>query len=448
MSAPPAPARRPRTRFRLDRFTSAWSVAAVVVAGLAITTRGVVPQTWWTAVHVVTLGVLTGSVLQWSWYFARALLHLPADDRRSGRDATVRMVVFQVALVALVASMWTAAVVGTVVAAGVIGAVIAWHGFALVQAARTRLGNRFAAVVRYYVAAAGFLVVGCVLAGFVTVAMFAAGAPAWLVDARDGLTAAHAVVNLGGWVGLSITGTLVTLGPTMLRTRIDPGALDAAVRALPVLVAALAVGSGSALLGWTPGVGLGVAAAGTTALVSVGFPLLRGARSAAAGAFGAWTLGAGLVWTAVGLTGYAVHAARAADVADLRTETMPWTVLVGAGGVLQVFVAALSYLMPVVIGGGPTVVRTGMTVLETAWPARVAARQTALALVIVGTVAGSGPLAAWWGVVLAGYAVDVALLARAGVRQARARGARTEPPPVPLPDPRNVVPSVVPGSMS
>ena len=65
-----------------------------------------------------------------------------------------------------------------------------------------------------------------------------------------------------------------------------------------------------------------------------------------------------------------------------------------------------------------------------------------------GLAAAGVVLAAWWGVVLAGYAVDVALLARAGVRQARARGARTEPPPVPLPDPRNVVPTVVPGSMS
>lgn len=428
-------------RPRLDRLTSAWLVAALVTALLALTTRHVVPQAWWTTVHVVTLGVLTSSILQWSWYFARALLHLPANDRRSGRDATVRMIVFQVTIVGLVAAMWTANVVGTVAAAGAVGAVIAWHGLALVRAARTRLGNRFAVVVRYYVAAAGFLVAGCVLAGFVTVAMFSDGAPAWLLAARDGLTAAHAVVNLGGWVGLSISGTLVTLGPTMLRTRIDPQALDSAIRVLPVLVTGLTAAAGAALWDRPAGVGLGVLVTGTAALWGVGLPLLRAARSAGPGAFAPWTLAGGLLWTGVAVAAFAVRAAGATDARELRSAVLPWLVVLGAGGVLQVFVAALTYLMPVVIGGGPGPVRTGMAMLETAWPARVAARNTALALIVVGTATGRGPTSAWWGLVLATYAVDVALLARAGVRQARAR-----PPvdpglaPVPLPDPRPTLP--------
>ncbi len=428
-------ARRPK-RPRLDRLTSAWLVAALVTALLTFTTRGVLPQAWWTSIHVVTLGVLTSSVLQWSWYFARALLHLPADDKRSGRDATVRMLVFQAALVGLVASMWTAQVAGTVAAATAVGAVIAWHGLALVRAARTRLGNRFAVVVRYYVAAAAFLVVGCALAGSITVAMFARTAPDWLVDARDGLTAAHAVVNLGGWIGLSITGTLVTLGPTMLRTRIDPGALEAAVRALPVMVAALSVAAVAAVVDRPVGVGAGVLAAGAAALWGVGLPLARAARTASAGAFAPWTLAAGLTWVAVAVAAYAVRASTAHDVGALRSAALPWLVLLGAGGVLQVFVAALTYLMPVVIGGGPGPLRTGMATLETAWPARVAARNAALALVLVGTVTGSGPGLAWWAVVLVTYAADVALLARAGVRQARARPPGGGVPlPVPLPSP-------------
>lgn len=406
-------------------------LAALVTSTLVMVARGVLPQPLWTSVHVVTLGVLTSAVLQWSWYFARALLHLPATDTRSRRDATIRMVVFHVTLVILVAAMWTGNITGTIFGAGAIGAVIAWHGLALTRAARTRLGNRFAAVVRFYIAAAGFLVVGCTLAGFLTVAMFATGAPPWLLAARDGLTLAHSVVNLGGWLGLSILGTLVTLGPTMLRTRIDPAALDHALTALPVLVAGIGVAATAAVVGWLPGVGVGLLAFAGAALIGVGLPLGRAARAAGPSSFATWTVLAGLGWALVALMAVAVNAFIVADAAALREANLPWVVLLGAGGVVQVLVGALSYLMPVVIGGGPGPVRIGMAVLATAWPLRVALRTTALALLAAGTAAGSGPRAVWWGLVLAAYGVDVTLFAAAGVRQARARqalGAAPAPP--------------------
>ena len=44
-----------------------------------------------------------------------------------------------------------------------------------------------------------------------------------------------------GWVFLPIMGTLVTLWPTMLRTRLEPGAERRARRALPVLVVGILV---------------------------------------------------------------------------------------------------------------------------------------------------------------------------------------------------------------
>ena len=427
------PLARPR-RARTDRLTTAWMIAALGTAALSLTTRGLLPQPLWTSVHVVTLGVLTSSVLQWSWYFARALLHLPATDPRSGRDTTVRMLVFHAALVGLVAAMWTGQVVGTIAGATAIGAVIAWHGLALVRAARTRLANRFAFVVRYYIAAAAFLVVGCVLAGFLTVAMFAAGAPAWLLAARDGLTLAHALVNVGGWLGLSITGTIVTLGPTILRTRIDPAALDLAIGALPALIAGIVGAATAAVAGWMPGVGIGLLTFAAAATVGVGIPLARAARAAGPGSFAVWTMGSGLAWTGIAIAAIAVNAFVAPDATALRDATLPWLVLLGAGGVLQVLVGALSYLMPVVIGGGPGPVRTGMAVLETAWPARTALRTSALILLAVGTASGSGLQSLWWGLVLAEYAIDVAVLAGAGVRQSRARRALgvTAPTPAPL----------------
>lgn len=406
-------------RARTDQLTSAWLVVALVVMAIGLAARHVLPQPLWTMVHVVTLGVLSNAILQWSWYFARALLHLPGADRRSSRDARRRSVAFNVALVGLVAAMWTASTWGTVAAAGAVGAVIAWHGLAMLLAARTQLASRFAVVVRYYVAAAAFLVLGCALAGFVTVAMFSVGAPVWLVAARDDVTLAHALVNVGGWVGLSMAGTLVTLGPTMLRTRIDPGAVSAAVGALPWLCAGILAAAGAACAGWMPGIGLGLLVFAVAAAVGVVVPLVRVAREKAPRAHATWSMSAGLGWVLVGLVAIAGQAFLACDAAALRDADLPWLAVLGAGGLAQVFVGAMTYLMPVVIGGGPEAVRAGMAVLEVAWPLRVVLRNAALLLVAV--PGADGMATTWWALVLACFAVDVVAFALAGTRQARAR---------------------------
>ncbi|MBN9375910.1 MAG: hypothetical protein J0I40_11100 [Cellulomonas sp.] len=423
-------------RARTDQMTSAWMVAALVVMAVGLAARNALPQPLWTMIHVVTLGVLSNAILQWSWYFARALLHLPAGDRRSGSGARARSVAFNVALVGLVAAMWTASAWGTVVAAGAVGAVIAWHGLALVQAARTRLASRFAVVIRYYVTAAAFLVVGCVLAGFVTVAMFAHGAPAWLLAARDDLTLAHALVNVGGWIGLSMAGTLVTLGPTMLRTRMDPAAVDAAVGALPWLAGGIVAAATAACAGWMPGIGLGLLVFAGAAAVGIVVPLVREARVKAPRSYATWTTSAGLGWVVVGLVAVAVGAFTAPDATALRDHDLPWLAVLGAGGLAQVFIGAMTYLMPVVVGGGPEAAREGMRVLETGWTLRVALRNAALLLVAVSVGGGPGLGTLWWALVVACYAVDVVAFALAGARQARARRTLAGAPPAPLPEPR------------
>ncbi len=43
------------------------------------------------------------------------------------------------------------------------------------------------------------------------------------------------MVNLLGWIGLTVLGTLVTLWPTMLRTQMADNAESASEHALPVL---------------------------------------------------------------------------------------------------------------------------------------------------------------------------------------------------------------------
>lgn len=423
-----------RRRRRTDRVASAWLVAALVVAALGLMSRSALPQPLWTLVHVVTLGVLTNAILQWSWYFARALLRLSVDDPRAGRDAVIRTVAFNVVLVGLFAAMWTTSTRAVVVLATAIGAVIAWHGFALVRAARTRLASRFAVIARFYIAAAAFLVVGCGLAGVVAVAMLDPTAPAWTVDLRDRLTVAHAVVNVGGWIGLSIAGTLVTLGPTMLRTRMAPQAVGSAVRALPWLVGGVAVAAVAAIAGVMPGVGVGLLVFVAALVPGIASPLVRATLVKSPRTYATWTMSAGLGWVTVAVTAVSIGAFTAPDATALRVSNLPWIAVLGFGGIGQVFVAALTYLLPVVVGGGPVALRTGMTVLETAWPARVAIRNTAIGLLAVTGTAGKDLRTWWWALVLLTFAIDVVLLAVAGARQVRARRS-TPTSPIPIPAP-------------
>lgn len=411
-------------RARTDRVTTAWLVAALVIMVIGLTTRNVLPQPLWTMIHVVTLGVLSNAIMQWTWYFARALLHLPGHDKRAGRDATIRSVAFNVVLVGLVASMWLANMWGTVVGAGLIGTVIAWHGWALVSASRTRLGNRFAVVLRYYVAASVFLVLGCVLAGFLTVAMFGPQAPQWLLDAREGITVAHALVNVAGWVGLTMAGTLVTLWPTILRTKMDPSGPSKAVAALPLLCAGIFASATSAIVGWMPGVGIGLLVFAVSLGAGIGVPLLKSLRTKGLSTYATWTMAAALGWLAVGIGAVIFQAFTAPSATTLREANLAWLPIIGGGGLAQVLMAALTYLMPVVIGGGPRIMRQGMAVLEFAGPARVTLRNAALALIALSTVGAAPPTTLWWLVVVATFGADIAAFAVSGIRQVRAKRGR------------------------
>lgn len=411
--------RRPRT----DRITTMWMMLALVGAVIAIATRSVLPQTWWTTIHLVTLGVLTNGILQWSWYFARGLLRLPPTDRRAGRDAMLRSLIFNAALIGLVAGMWTSAPVLVIVFATVVGAVVAWHGFALVLAAREALGGRHAPLLRFYVAASALFVVGCTIAGFLTVALLDADAPAWLLDATDGLTLAHAIILVGGWVGLSIAGTLVTLGPTVLRTRMEADASTTAVRGLPWLVVAVTGAGVAATLGWMAVAGALLGAYALGLAVWIGLPYARVAVAKGIREHAGWTMVGGVAWTGVGLVIVSVVLARSSDPTAARDAIMAWIPLIGVAGPGQIFVGALTYLLPVVIGGGPTTVRIGIATLETASATRLSARTVALVLLAVTTGIGADARWAWWIAVAVTFAADMTFMAIAGARQAKARRA-------------------------
>ncbi len=350
----------PRRGFWLLRDIPAvlWLVAVVVVS-LA---HPFVPAPRWLMIHLLLLGAVTHSVLVWTKHFADALLHTapsPGDRRvQSTRLVLLNSGVLLV-VVGVPSEIWPITVVGATGVAAAVG----WHGVGLVRQMRRALPARFGTTVRYYVAASALLPVGALLG-----ATLARGVGDPL---QTRLMLAHAVVNLLGWMGLTIVGTLVTLWPTMLRTRIAVGSERAARRALPVLVLAIVVSATGALGSLLPVVAFGLVGY-LAGLAVVGRPFVLAARSKPPSSYATWSVLAGLVWLTGCLATLAVGLATTSSwrVAD---ERLSWiTPALAAGFGAQVLLGALSYLVPVALGGGPGAARAANTVLDRGGALRIA----------------------------------------------------------------------------
>ena len=182
-----------------------------------------------------------------------------------------------------------------------------------------------------------------------------------------------------GWVTLTVLGTVVTLWPTVLRTRIADGAIAAARRALPIAGTGLllvAVG----VLAWWRAVAVGGLALIAVATVIVIRPAVRAAQGKPPASFAAWSLTAAAGWLLVAIAIDATILATAAgpDVAVDRFSTVLVPLLVGFAA--QILVGALTYLLPSVFGGGPARVRATTAALERHWPQRVSMANAALAV--------------------------------------------------------------------
>jgi nitrite reductase (NO-forming) len=333
----------------------------LVATGVAALAHPFVPAPRWLMIHLLLLGAATHAILVWSRHFADALLHTaPREGDRRLQSTRLLLLNVGVALVVtgVLSEIWPVTLAG----AGSVVAAVGWHGVALVLQMRRALPSRFGATVRYYVVAAALLPVGATLG-----TILARGLPDPM---HCQMKLAHASTNLLGWMGLTIVGTLVTLWPTMLRTRMAAGTERAARQALPVLTASVIVIGGGALLG----VRLAVVAGLVGYLVGLGLVAVPFARTAVAkrpSSYPTWSVLAGLAWLVGSLTTLAVGVAtaRSWDVVDDRLSWL--TPFLAAGFGAQVLLGALSYLVPMALGGGPSAVRAANTVLDRGGALRV-----------------------------------------------------------------------------
>ncbi len=350
---PPSPMTlRDRTTWHLGANTP---VAAYLTSLVAISVvNRFVPETHWLLVHLLLLGAVTNAIFVWSSHFADALLRRRATAG-SRRWQVVKIAALNVGVLTVVAGMVSGVWLLTLVGSVVVGAAAAAHGVTLALQVRTALASRFGATVRYYICASLTLPIGAGLGA---------------VLARDPvepwhgrLMIAHITLNLLGWIGLTVMGTLVTLWPTMLRTRIAEGAERVARQTLPVMVGAVVVTVTGALCGLQVLAAAGVAAYLGGVLWAVG-PLARVARVKAPSAYATWSVMAAVIWLVGSLLGL-VAVLLSSPTWALVTDRLGLLVTpLAAGFAAQVVLGAMTFLVPVVLGGGPAIVRGTQSRLE------------------------------------------------------------------------------------
>ncbi len=331
-----------------DRPGIVWLIVAAVVAFA----HPGIPSSRWLLVHALLLGAVTHSLMVWSRHFVITLLKLPGDDRPQ-QELRLKLLHSGVLIVVIgVLGRWLPV---TIVGATLIVGAVLWHAWAMITAMKRALPARFDYTPRYYLAAALLLPVGVVLG----VCLAAGFGP----EAQGRLVLAHTVTNVLGWVGISVLGTASTLWPTMLRTRLIVGTEKWARRALPVLLVGIAVvwGGVAVDLRWVASLGVLIYAVG---LLMMGVFLARTVRAKQPDHFATWSMGAGFVWFVVGVVWLGVEILISPNWESLHEAYDKLTPVFAGGFVAQVLLGALAYLIPSVIGGGPSVVRAGSAVVD------------------------------------------------------------------------------------
>ncbi|MDU0865210.1 hypothetical protein [Actinomyces urogenitalis] len=401
---------RRREQVRRNGVVLAWVIVAGVLAVL-ILAGPLAAWGQWIALHTLLLGGIGSAITVWSAHFADTLLHRPALGGAALVD--LRLAVHGLGTLAVLVGITShhqvlaMAGMSLVTAAALAGAV------AIAVQYHRAVAPRLAGLAVHYALALILLAIGAVL-GYLT---------SWAAErgwARlsDVFYLAHTTTMLLGFVGTTVLGTLTVLWPTMLRTKMEPCAPTWTSRGLPALVGGTVMVACSGL--WQPAAGLGtlVYLAGAGGVL---VPAWRTARrvpptsfsTASSAAAVAWFLGC-VVWMGLGVT-------TAPNLDQAREVIHLLRVPLAAGFALQVLGAALSYLTPVMLGGGPATTRLTNRVMDRAAAYRVTATNAGLALAVATplpwTVRMAGALLA--GAVAAYVVVGMGLSARELVRRTR-----------------------------
>ena len=365
------------TRSAWHKSVSALVFVWMIAAAAAVTAHRFIPEATWLMVHTFTLGVVTNALLIWTNHFATTVLRSRTAAHRRGEIAV--LVLMNCGVLVLGAGMISD--IGAVTLAGsvTVGLAILVHAARLWRQLRHALPARFEVTVHAYLSAAVLFIPGIALGYLLSL-------DSWSPEAAIAIRGAHVALNVLAWVGIPIVGTLLTLWPTIVRAKLPPGAETAARRYLPLLVgASILAALGSLLLMLTPaggamsGIGYLVFVVSAIAMLA---PLARATWRMARGSFAPLSVACGVAWLLLTISSLGIRLIvdqPAGVIGNLGAVTLP---LLG-GGVAQIVVGALSYLLPVVIGGGPKHVRVRQSRTDSGHVWRLVVPNACLALYVL-----------------------------------------------------------------
>lgn len=419
-----------RPRAAWHRITLGIQLGWAAVLLLTLCLNAVLPNPTWYAIHVAGLGLIGSAILVWTWHFADALTRSQQSQKaQAARLALLAAGVIQLGG-ALAITGGFAALLGIAGGAAVV-ATISWHIAALRKAMSGSFLGRAAVTLRFHATAATFLVLGALIGVFMAVDVASRDiAMSWwsaVYSRHDALALAHSLCQTLGFVGLTILGTLVTFGPTIARTRMTPNAVALSSRTLPCLAGAVAAGVVFSLLDMPRIAGLAVIAWVVAAVLGVLVPVAKSWKGSMPAVGDGWFVGAGITWIMVAALAWAVQLLASHDAARARTGTgIQFALLIGAGAV-QTVVGSLTFLLPVVLGGGPARLRRTLERVEPSAAARwfLVNGGVAVALATPSARTKTAALA----IACVSAAASVALVAFHSLRQRSLDVEETPPPP-------------------
>lgn len=356
--------------------TTVWIVLLVVAVAL----QAVLPNPQWFLIHIAGLGIIGTSALVWTWHFADALTR----RKESQAHQLIRLILLMLGTIFLGVALGISGTTGVIcIGAGSLAIIasVSWHCIALNRATRGSFVSPGAVTLRYHLAGGVFLVLGSLFAIIMALDVtFERAAKLWpaLYRLHDGMSVAHVFFMVLGFTGLTVLGTLATFGATVARTRLAPGAIRTAMRSLPVLVAAIAAGVAAAIAGQPQLAAVAVFVWVAAGVAGVLVPMFRSWRGSMIGVGDGWTIGAGTIWFEVAALTWAWQLAAAPSVSAARDGAMStYATLLAAGG-LQLILGSLTYLLPVVAGGGPAKLRATIELLEPSAGARFLVMNSAM----------------------------------------------------------------------
>jgi nitrite reductase (NO-forming) len=329
----------------------------------------------WLVVHLFLLGAVTNCIVTWTEHFTVTLLRVPQPSRKSSAWRLIGLNFAVIAsLIGVAAKINALIIVGAVSLVGVIAA----HSYNLLRLSKRALQNRFAGTVQFYFAGAACLVIGIV---FGALSAFQKDGTA----ARDSLHAAHLHANLLGWISITVLGTFFTLWPTILRTKMVDGVMKIARRSLPFFL--IGVGTASIALAFNQRfvaiVGMLLYAIG---IGFVSLPFIRTWKQKAPYDLPTFAISFCAMWLVIGVLTDILGLSLIRPLHDYIHWLDRFIPVFLIGFIAQLLLGALTFLVPVILGGGPAAVRNHIERLTVIWRTRLLALNLSALFVFVGGV--------------------------------------------------------------